>query len=621
MRKISRERLKPSFPDFPSGRLEKLLFRPTSRSLRLSRCEKFLSLGEKRSSISTLCLQYNFFHASTLNETSHFSRRPSSEKQLSAPSLNDASDEKASAPPSGGAFSFVIVEEQTGVRLDHFLVQKLPEFSRSQLSASVSGGLVFVDGRQRKNSYRLKPGELVAGTAYRDDPLEITAEKVAFEVLHDDPSLLIISKPPNLAVHPGCGNPNLTLVNGLVYYCQMIGGVGDPARPGIVHRLDKDTSGVMVVAKNNHVHRRLSEIFKRREVHKHYHALLHGTLKEKEGRVVAPIGRHGVQRRKMAVRRSGGKYAASAWKVIEEFEGKYSLVEIAIETGRTHQIRVHMAYLGRPVAGDCVYGGVRRGAVFPRQMLHASRLAFIPPGHEKKMEFKAPLWPDFQRVLDEFRMNVKYRHLFCAMNIALTGGIAGGKSSVAECFGKICGCGIVDTDRMCRDFLQKNERGWRKLCGKWGGRYLDPAGEVDRAALRKAAFSDVRIRMELEHILHPLVREKISERIRTARTHTEIVLFEAPLLFEAGWEEDFDWVIAVFAEKRRVVQRLCRRDAISAQEAESIISLQMSPEKKVQLADSVIDNSGAWSSTCLQIFHLACLFSPSQRKRLSRINP
>ncbi len=312
-------------------------------------------------------------------------------------------DELPDEPSTSHSFSIYVSEKQAGVRLDHFLVKQFPELSRSQLAASVTRGLVSVGGNKRKNSYRLKSGEEVIGSVYVETAFEILAEKIDFDILYEDAYLLVISKPPNLVVHPGSGNHSGTLVNGLIFHCQAISEVGDPVRPGIVHRLDKDTSGVMVIAKNEQVLRQLSYAFKERQVTKRYHALVHGIMIKKEGRLVASIGRHVVKRQKMAVREKGGKYAVSNWKVLEEFGGQYSLVEITIETGRTHQIRVHMAHLGHPVTGDLVYGKGRRNQDFRRQMLHASRLTFIHPVKNKEMDIIAPFWPDFKEHVDMLR--------------------------------------------------------------------------------------------------------------------------------------------------------------------------------------------------------------------------
>ncbi len=320
---------------------------------------------------------------------------------MHSPPMNELSDEMSDVSSISPSFSFSITEGLIGLRLDHFLVRKFPQLSRAQLSSSIKMGLIRVDGQKRKNSYRLKLGEEVGGTEYVAPTLEINPEKIFFDILFEDQFLLVISKPPGLVVHPGSGNLSGTLVNGLVHHCQAIGAVGDPIRPGIVHRLDKDTSGIMIVAKDDHVLRQLSEAFKEREVGKKYLALLHGIFEKKEGRIVAPIGRHSVNRKKMAIREPSGKYAVSNWRVIEEFGREYSLVEIGIETGRTHQIRVHMAHLGHPVTGDLVYGKGRPDTTFPRQMLHASKLLFVHPVEKREMKFKAPLWPDFESIVEE----------------------------------------------------------------------------------------------------------------------------------------------------------------------------------------------------------------------------
>lgn len=282
-----------------------------------------------------------------------------------------------------------------GVRLDQFLSYYFSEVSRTLISCSIRNELVFVDGLSRKSSYRLKPGHVVRGSFQAPPPLDIIPEKIDFPVLYEDDYLLLLSKPPGLVVHPGSGNFSGTLVNGLVYYCQSISKVGEDLRPGIVHRLDKDTSGVMVVAKTNSAHRMLVECFKNRLLTKEYIALLHGVLKDKTGRIVSAIGRHPVNRQKMCVRAVGGRHAVSNWEVIAEFGGKFSLVKVQIETGRTHQIRVHMAHLGCPVAGDSTYGSGRDNALFARQMLHASRLKFEHPISGEILDLTAPVWTDF----------------------------------------------------------------------------------------------------------------------------------------------------------------------------------------------------------------------------------
>lgn len=291
--------------------------------------------------------------------------------------------------------------------MDHFLVRAVPEASRSTLTESVRAGLIKVDSLARKSSYCLKAGECVAGSLFVAPAMDLLPEEIPFEILFEDSYLLVLSKPPGLVVHPGSGNQAGTLVNGLLYHCQAIAGVGDDAvRPGIVHRLDKDTSGLMVVAKEEGTHRKLVDAFKARMVDKQYLALLHGILEQKTGRIMAAIGRHPVHRQKMAIREDG-RYAATNWQVVKEFAPGFSLVRLQIETGRTHQIRVHMASIGHPVAGDNVYGCGRGKRKFPRQLLHAAQLSFTHPVTGEPLVFSDPLWPDFSLILDQLADETK----------------------------------------------------------------------------------------------------------------------------------------------------------------------------------------------------------------------
>ncbi len=293
----------------------------------------------------------------------------------------------------------------SGLRFDHVLVQLVPDVSRSTLIQSIRMGLLRVDGNRKKSSYRLKTGERVQGSIFEAPAPQLLPQKIPFDILFEDDSLLLISKPPGIVVHPASGNPDQTLVNGLLYHCMEIAGVGDEVRPGIVHRLDKDTSGIMLVAKTSRCHQLLVDAFKERAVDKEYLALVHGFLREKQGRIVAPIGRHPVQRQKMAVcEEHHGRHAASSWEVLEEYAENCSLLRIRIETGRTHQIRVHMASIGHPVAGDTLYGRARNTREYPRQMLHAHRLQLSHPMSGESLDYTAPLWSDFQEIVDQLRM-------------------------------------------------------------------------------------------------------------------------------------------------------------------------------------------------------------------------
>lgn len=300
---------------------------------------------------------------------------------------------------TAGGFQLSVDLGQAGIRLDQFLAQRITSVSRAFISTAIRDGNILVDGEQRKSSYRLRAGETIHGFVEKPELVHVEPEKIDFVILHEDEFLLLLSKPPGLVVHPGSGNSRGTLVNALLHHCRSIADVGDKLRPGIVHRLDKDTSGIMLVAKQDVIHRALVDCFKNRQLTKEYIALLHGVPRERRGRLVAPIGRHPVNRQKMAISLVTGKHAVTNWEVLREFGGRYSLVKLVIETGRTHQIRVHMASLGCPVAGDVVYGSHRDNSLFPRQMLHASRLMLHHPVTGELLDQRADLWPDFQEIL------------------------------------------------------------------------------------------------------------------------------------------------------------------------------------------------------------------------------
>lgn len=295
------------------------------------------------------------------------------------------------------AFSLTVKEIEHGLRLDLFLTGHLAEASRSQIVSSIKKGSVQLNGGvEKKASRKLHTGDVVQGKlAPIKQSSPLLPQKIDFQILYEDEWIIGISKPPQLVVHPGDGNPDKTLVNGLLYHCDKFSGVGESLRPGIVHRLDKDTSGVMVVAKEERSHRLLVESFKSREVSKCYHAIVIGCPSVNSGRIVAPIGRHPTQRKKMAINNEHGKHAASQWQLVEKLKDNHSYFKIHIETGRTHQIRVHLAAIGHPIAGDLLYGPKKTKLQFPRQMLHSSLLKFNHPVSKEEVTLEAPLWKDF----------------------------------------------------------------------------------------------------------------------------------------------------------------------------------------------------------------------------------
>jgi 23S rRNA pseudouridine1911/1915/1917 synthase len=290
------------------------------------------------------------------------------------------------------AAEFRLAAAEAGARLDQFLAARIPALSRSRLQQLVKQGFVLVNQRTTKASTKLRAGDHVELTEPAPVAAHAEAEDIAFDVLFEDDDLIVLNKPAGLVVHPAAGHAQGTLVNALLHHCRVLSGIGGEQRPGIVHRLDKETSGCLVAAKNDAAHHALARQFAGREVSKIYLALAAGKFRQASGVIEGAIGRHPIHRKKMTV--LGGKRGRSArtdYRVLCEIAGD-SLVECTLHTGRTHQIRVHLKHLGHPVLGDELYG--RRGG-FPRQMLHAWKLGFIHPRTGARLHFVAPIPQDF----------------------------------------------------------------------------------------------------------------------------------------------------------------------------------------------------------------------------------
>ena len=287
---------------------------------------------------------------------------------------------------------------QARQRLDRFLAERLPAFSRSRLQALIREGLVTVNGKPARPRDLVRGSDAIEWREPQITKIEAQPEAMDLEILFEDDDLLVINKPAGLVVHPGAGHQTHTLVNALLAHCKNLSGIGGKERPGIVHRLDKETSGALVIAKNDAAHRDLAKQFADRTIGKIYLALVAGTLRKSSGTIDAPIARHPVQRKKMSVARRAGRSAKTEYRVLRS-SGDASLVECTIHSGRTHQIRVHLHHLGHPVLGDKLYGGKRAGS-FPRQMLHAWKLSFRHPRTGKTMNFTAPIPQDLETALN-----------------------------------------------------------------------------------------------------------------------------------------------------------------------------------------------------------------------------
>ncbi|MBI4634327.1 MAG: RluA family pseudouridine synthase [Deltaproteobacteria bacterium] len=329
-----------------------------------------------------------------------------------------AGDKRSSLVPAGeetgnegGRYFFPVGREEAGIRLDVFLSRQGLSLSRSQIKKTADAGKITVNGVPARAGRQLREGDEVVFEKPPVAAYDVLPEDIPLVVVYEDPSLLVVDKPAGMVVHPAAGNYRGTLVNALLFHCRDLSGIGGVLRPGIVHRLDKGTSGLLVVAKSDAAHRGLAAQFKGHEVKKTYRALVCGNVKEEEGVINMPVGRDMVDRKKMSTRSRRGKEALTGWRVGRRY-GAVTLLDVDIETGRTHQIRVHLAAKGHPVVGDSDYGGTKRARTAAdmtireklravrRSLLHSSRLAFTHPVTGKRLSFSSPLPEDMKELCD-----------------------------------------------------------------------------------------------------------------------------------------------------------------------------------------------------------------------------
>ena len=299
-------------------------------------------------------------------------------------------------------YLFVIQEDQQ-TRLDKYLAEQFPEQTRSYLQKLIKDGEVLVNGKKVKSGYQLSKGDEVCVTIPEPKELDVEPQDMNLDIVYEDEDVILINKPKGMVVHPAPGHTTDTLVNGLLYHCKdHLSGINGVARPGIVHRIDRDTTGILIVCKNDMSHNSIAAQLKEHSINRRYCALVHGNLKEDTGTVEGPIGRHPVDRKKMAINERNGKPAVTHYTVLERF-GNYTLIECKLETGRTHQIRVHMSSIGHPLVGDEVYGPAKCPFKLQGQCLHAMVLGFVHPRTGEYLEFSAELPEYFQELLRKLR--------------------------------------------------------------------------------------------------------------------------------------------------------------------------------------------------------------------------
>ena len=297
-----------------------------------------------------------------------------------------------------------VSEEGNGVRIDRYLSDCYPQWSRSYLQKLLKEENILVEGQKSKANYKLHAGEEISIVIPSLEDVEILPEDIPLDILYEDQWLLIVNKPKGMVVHPAAGHTSGTLVNAVMHHCQgSLSGINGKLRPGIVHRIDKDTTGALVICKDDTIHRALAEQLKEHSITRKYRAIVLGNLAE-DGTVEGPIGRHPIDRKKMAINYKNGKPAVTHYHILENFQ-KYTYIECQLETGRTHQIRVHMTSIGHPLLGDSVYTKAKWPYKLEGQVLHAMVLGFIHPATGKYLEVEAPLPDYFSQLLENFRKN------------------------------------------------------------------------------------------------------------------------------------------------------------------------------------------------------------------------
>jgi 23S rRNA pseudouridine1911/1915/1917 synthase len=329
--------------------------------------------------------------------------------------IEDDSPESAAESLAAGHREFVVDEENQGLRLDRFIALQVPEISRTHVQNLIDEGRVLVGGITKKPSHRLEPGETVNIEIPATEVPGVEPEDIPLDILYEDQDIVVLNKPSGMIVHPGAGEDSGTLVAALLhkYRADGLSQIGGVIRPGIVHRLDKDTSGVMIIARNDDSHTKLVEEFRERRVEKTYLALLHGAIKGEKGRIELPVSRDMKRRSRMTARRPSGREARTDWRLRLRLD-QFSLVEANIHTGRTHQIRVHFSALTFPVVGDTLYGAPRQERIgrelmppLERNFLHSARIAFEHPRSGQRMEFRAPLPAELVTYIQELGRRLK----------------------------------------------------------------------------------------------------------------------------------------------------------------------------------------------------------------------
>ncbi len=511
---------------------------------------------------------------------------------------------------------FTVEATCVGLRLDRFLAQRMQgcDMSREKIKKALLEGACTVNGRVcREPSRRLNAGESVC-LCVPEQRSAVAPEQGELRILYEDPHLAVLDKPAGLTVHPCPSCPEGTLVHRLIARFPVLAEQGGE-RPGIVHRLDKDTSGLLVAALTEAARLRLAEAFAAREVHKEYLALVHG-VPAPSGTVDAPLGRDPGVKVRMAVV-PGGRPALSGWRVLHaDDRARFALLAVRIFTGRTHQIRVHMAHAGFPLCGDTLYGGTDAGGLCPRQMLHARKLAFRHPVGGQALSFTCPPPEDFWNAVAGLDKRMQ--------RVVLTGMPGCGKSTVLRALAEQ-GVPVWSADAAVLRLYESGGAGWDILRQRYGERFVPDAREpVDRGALGAALAADADLKREVEHAVHPLVREELETfwKQQEAEGHDRAVA-EVPLWFECGWKAARGYEPVVVGVRCRPDLRYARLEASrnwSAEKTAVVDAWQWEEHRKLKGCDLIVDNNGVQAGTAEAAATLIRDLENLEHKRREEIN-
>lgn len=523
--------------------------------------------------------------------------------------------------PTSDTNRFTVNTAQDGMRLDRFLADALSKdgISREKIKRAIKENHVSLNNTVCSvPKTKLTEGMLVSITLEVSES-SVVPEEGELDVVHKDQHLLVVNKPSNLTVHPCPSCPEGTLVHRLVHHFPELGAM-EGFRPGIVHRIDKDTSGLLMVALTEGTRITLSEAFAQRTIHKKYIALVHGVPAERKGSIEEPIARHPSYKTKMAVV-PGGKEAQSAYTVLYADPSKqFSVVEVRIFTGRTHQIRVHMSHIGHPLWGDKLYGGgVQESSPFAsvakRQMLHAWNLSFEHPVSKNELSFTCPPPKDFLALIEALSQSMQ--------KVVLTGMPGCGKSALRNLLQET-GIPTWSADTAVHELYAVGGDGWHLLKGRYGEQFVpDTETPVDRKALFHAMQNSQTLRKEVEHSIHPLVQHNLEEFWKKHR-HAAITVAEIPLFHETGWHTvnygmAIDAVVGVRCPRNIRASRLQETRGWSEEVLASMEAWQWADKDKINACDIVVDNSGSLEALTKNCHALINSLTRRRRERVEKI--